>query len=87
MGYLARLAPSATLVAALSLALAPAASAERVKPPKRGPCVPGKEKPLCYVWTGKVKPVDDGDTVTRRAGRLPRVGRAEVPRGVSFPLG
>ena len=31
--------------------------------PKRGPCIPGTKAPLCSIWTGKVKPVDDGDTV------------------------
>lgn len=63
MGYLTRLAPCAAFVAALSLIAAPAALAERVKPPKRAPCVPGEKKPLCHVWIGKVKPVDDGDTI------------------------
>ena len=30
---------------------------------KRGPCIPGQKKPVCRIWSGKVKPVDDGDTV------------------------
>ena len=38
-------------------ALPPSASA------KSGPCIPGTDAPLCRIWTGKVKPVDDGDTV------------------------
>jgi len=45
-------------VAAAILAAAPAASAVR-----RAPCIPGTKKPVCHIWTGKVKAVDDGDTV------------------------
>jgi endonuclease YncB( thermonuclease family) len=28
-----------------------------------GPCIPGQKQPVCRIWTGKVKPVDDGDTI------------------------
>src|SRR5688500_8743256 len=45
----------AVLLAAV--ALPQAASA------RRGPCIPGQKKPTCRIWTGKVKPVDDGDTI------------------------
>ena len=57
MGYVVRLALAAAVFA---LPLPGAASAAS---PKRAPCVAGTQKPLCHVWTGKVKPVDDGDTV------------------------
>src|SRR5688572_33460334 len=56
MGYLARLILG-LLVLALAAGPASAASERRV------PCIPGEDKPVCHVWTGKVKPVDDGDTV------------------------
>ncbi|HYH57740.1 MAG TPA: lamin tail domain-containing protein [Thermoleophilaceae bacterium] len=39
------------------LVAAPAAEAARA------PCVPGKKKPKCKVWTAKVKYVADGDTL------------------------
>ena len=42
------------------LILAPAAEA------RRGPCIPGIERPTCYVWTAKVMQVADGDTVNVR---------------------
>lgn len=56
MGSMARLA-LATLTLALVATPAHAATQRRV------PCVPGQPKPLCLVWTGTVKPVDDGDTI------------------------
>ena len=42
------------------LLFAPAAEA------RRGPCIPGIKRPTCYVWTGKVMQVADGDTVNVR---------------------
>ena len=57
MGSIARFALSAALIA-VALPAAQAAAADRL-----APCIPGQEKPLCHVWTGKVKPVDDGDTM------------------------
>jgi endonuclease YncB( thermonuclease family) len=43
---------------ALSLALAPAAVA------KRGPCIlDDPHTPTCFIWTGKVTFIDDGDTI------------------------
>ncbi len=42
------------------LLLAPTAEA------RRGPCIPGIKRPTCYVWTGKVMQVADGDTVNVR---------------------
>lgn len=60
---LARL--SALIVAALAAAaLAPSAMAAR------GPCIPGTNAPKCFVWTGKVGPVDDGDTINARINGL-----------------
>jgi endonuclease YncB( thermonuclease family) len=59
MGDLVRLA----LATALLALPVPAAHAERVKSPERAPCIPGERKPLCHVWTGTVRPVDDGDTM------------------------
>jgi endonuclease YncB( thermonuclease family) len=51
-------------IAALALAAAaPTASAEQARPAKRAPCTSGEEQPLCFVRTGTVKPVDDGDTI------------------------
>src|SRR5918992_565363 len=29
----------------------------------RGPCIPGKAKPVCYHWTADVHSVGDGDTI------------------------
>ncbi len=40
-----------------------AASADAVR---RGSCIPGKKRPKCLVWTGKVMAVADGDTVNVR---------------------
>ena len=33
---------------------------------RRGSCIPGKKRPKCLVWTGKVMAVADGDTVNVR---------------------
>ncbi len=55
MHYPSRLALT---VLALTALAAPASASQR-----RVPCIPGQEKPRCHVWTGKVKPVDDGDTI------------------------
>jgi endonuclease YncB( thermonuclease family) len=57
MGHCIRLALLAALAAA-ALCAGPAAASARLVP-----CVPGEKKPLCHVWRGKVKPVDDGDTI------------------------
>lgn len=54
--YLVRLAPALVLLAGVLMA-PPTASAAR------GWCMPGSKKPKCHVWHGKVKAVDDGDTV------------------------
>jgi len=40
-----------------------AGSADAVR---RGSCIPGKKRPKCLVWTGKVMAVADGDTVNVR---------------------
>ena len=53
--------PLLLAVAALVGALAPPADAAR-----RGSCIPGKKRPKCLVWTGKVMAVADGDTVNVR---------------------
>ena len=58
--HLRRLALPLAIAAAV-LACAPTASAAR-----RAPCIPGTKKPVCHIWTGKVKAVDDGDTVNVR---------------------
>lgn len=56
---LARLLVLAVALFAM-VVLAPVASAAR------GPCIPGKKKPKCFIWTGKVGPVNDGDTIDAR---------------------
>jgi len=53
--------PLLLAVAALGCALAAPADAVR-----RGSCIPGKKRPKCLVWTGKVMAVADGDTVNVR---------------------
>ena len=53
--------------------LAPAAEA------RRGPCIPGIERPTCHVWTGKVIQVADGDTVNVR---IRQNGRWSVRRDI-----
>jgi endonuclease YncB( thermonuclease family) len=53
--------PLLLAVAALGCALAAPADAVR-----RGSCIPGKKRPKCRVWTGKVMAVADGDTVNVR---------------------
>ena len=59
----------ALVLAALLLALAPAAAAAR-----SGPCLPGGGGPRCTVWTAKVLHVHDGDTIEARSGgRLLRI--------------
>jgi micrococcal nuclease len=57
MGHCIRLALLAALAVG-ALCAGPAAASDRLVP-----CIPGAEKPLCHVWRGKVKPVDDGDTI------------------------
>jgi micrococcal nuclease len=58
MRRMRRIAPLGLLLALLILA--PAAEA------RRGPCIPGIERPTCFVWTAKVMAVADGDTVNVR---------------------
>ena len=52
------------LIAATALAVVATATAVAPAHAARGPCIPGKKKPTCRIWTGTVGPVDDGDTIT-----------------------
>jgi endonuclease YncB( thermonuclease family) len=56
-----RALPLLLAVAALGGLFATPADAVR-----RGSCIPGKKRPKCLVWTGKVMAVADGDTVNVR---------------------
>jgi endonuclease YncB( thermonuclease family) len=49
------------VVAGIAVVALPSASAQAKL--KHGPCIPGTKAPVCAIWKGKVKPVDDGDTV------------------------
>lgn len=51
-----------------AVAVAPAHEAQAA----RGPCIPGTKSPKCFVWTGQVGPVDDGDTINARINGLGR---------------
>ena len=75
----------------LLLLLVPVTAAEA----RRGPCVPGKSRPTCTVWTAKVVFVHDGDTLevdidgdgsrrTRRI-RMTGVNAPELTRYASDP--
>lgn len=56
VGSLSRIGLAAACAAG-TLVIAPTAAAA-VRP-----CVPGTERPVCHVWTGKVVSVGDGDTI------------------------
>ena len=60
------------LLVVAGLAAAPAVHAAT------GPCIPGTSGPNCYVWTGKIVSVDDGDTIKVRIGRQTTVSRVRL---------
>jgi endonuclease YncB( thermonuclease family) len=55
----------ALLILALLLAAAPAAAQAQSPPPTgQGPCPQGDASATCFLWTGKVTFIGDGDTMT-----------------------